>query len=154
MNQALVASTSKAETGGQGMVVGTFMLGFFVNLALSSMIMYLKSLQMIIHLPLMHILVPPNVSVFFAKIIPVVSFDVLDPAWTTELVLEFDDPVHRDSEDMILDQMADLGYETHNSIYNLGSLVIFLVFYIAKCVVYLGLVLLSYLRNKKVLALR
>ena len=51
----------------------------------------LRALQIVLHLPLLKIMVPSNVSMVFGYIIPVVGFDVLDPEWTTELVLTFDE---------------------------------------------------------------
>lgn len=51
----------------------------------------LRALQIALHLPLLKIMVPSNVSMVFGYIIPVVGFDVLDPEWTTELVLSFDE---------------------------------------------------------------
>ena len=41
-------------------------------------IWYLRSLQMIIHLPLMRTILPTNAHSFFSVLIPVVTFDVLD----------------------------------------------------------------------------
>ena len=55
---------------------------------------YIKSLQMIIHLPMLNIIVPGNVANFFKIIIPVVQFDILDSKWTTELLLDFDYEEH------------------------------------------------------------
>ena len=39
----------------------------------------LNSLQMIIHLPMLHIYVPPNLNVFFAYLLPFAKFDILEP---------------------------------------------------------------------------
>lgn len=43
----------------------------------------------------------------------------------------------------ILDQMEDIGYETHNSLLNLGSLWIFLTFYVVKVIIYFAAVLIK-----------
>ena len=80
---------------------------------------------MIIHLPMLMIIIPANVSAFFSKLIPIAMFDVLDSGWTTELVFEFDEDLHDSLEPEIFDQMETLGYETHNSLLNLGSISIF-----------------------------
>ena len=64
--------------------------------------------------------------------LPIAKFDILDPDWTTKLVLNFDMERHESLEGDILDQMQDLGYETHNSVLNLGSLAIFLTLYFAQ----------------------
>ena len=55
------------------------------------MLMMIRSLQIVLHLPILKVLVPSNVSMVFGLIVEVVMFDVLDPEWTTEYVLEFDD---------------------------------------------------------------
>lgn len=40
---------------------------------------------------MIYIAVPPNVSAFFSIVIPIVTFDLIDPAWSTELVLDFEE---------------------------------------------------------------
>ena len=42
----------------------------------------------------MQILIPSNVSMVNEIILPVALFDILDAAWTTELVLDFDSDMH------------------------------------------------------------
>ena len=53
----------------------------------------------------------------------------------------------------ILDQMEDLGYSTHNSIVNLGSLGLFSFFYVVKVVLYIFLLIpiIAATKNKKLL---
>lgn len=70
-------------------------------------------------------LLPANVAEFFSIIVPIATFDVLDADWTTQLVLEFDEEGQEQFEGEISGQMADLGYETHNALLNLGSLALF-----------------------------
>ena len=52
------------------------LISFAINLILSGAMTYLvgwiNSLQLIIHLPMMMILIPPNVSMFFSLILPIV----------------------------------------------------------------------------------
>ena len=52
---------------------------------------YLRSLQIALHYPMMHIIVPANVSAFFEGLLPIIQFDILDPEWTTELWFKFND---------------------------------------------------------------
>ena len=54
------------------------------------MIGMLNSLQITIHLPLMAISMPSNVSFFFQLILPLVMFDILPSEYTTELLFDFD----------------------------------------------------------------
>ena len=75
------------------------------------------------------IIIPANVSAFFSKMIPIVTFDILDSDWTTQLLFKFDKLMHIRLEPTIFDQMETLGYETHNALMNLGSLAIFSFIY-------------------------
>lgn len=74
------------------------------------------------HLPILGILVPSNVSAYFQSVVPLFTFDFLPSELTTEYVFDFDFPEQRILEVEILDQMENLGYNTHNSIIILGSL--------------------------------
>jgi len=51
----------------------------------------------------MYVLLPPNVSALFAKLIPTVTFDIISTDWSTELVFDFDFELHRESENLIFD---------------------------------------------------
>jgi hypothetical protein len=62
-------------------------------------VMMIRSLQIILHLPILKVLVPSNVSMVFGFIIPVVMFDILDPSWTTEKVLKFDEEAQLSLQD-------------------------------------------------------
>ena len=95
---------------------------------------------MIIHLPMLMIIIPANVSAFFSKLIPIVTFDILDSSWTTEIIFEFDEMLHDKLEPEIFDQMETLGYETHNALLNLGSMSIFsFIYYIRLLILFLVL---------------
>lgn len=96
------------------------------------MIGLINSLQLIIHLPIMYIILPGNVALFFSIILPFVMFDFLETEYTTEVVFTFDYDGQERLNYKILDQMKDLGYRTHNSMLNLGSLFIFVVLYFLK----------------------
>jgi len=54
------------------------------------MITLIRSLQIVIHLPLIRILVPSNVNMVFSVVIPIVMFDIMETEYTSELFLEFD----------------------------------------------------------------
>ena len=73
------------------MMVLSFLINLIMSGALGYMIGWINALQMILHLPMLMILIPANVSSFFSLILPVVQFDILDPEWTTELVFEFEE---------------------------------------------------------------
>ena len=71
---------------------------------------------------------------FFNILIPVVSFDIFSSTYTTEKVLEFD---YDGEEDESNSRMAALGYDTHTSIINLGSLCLYLVVYVCRVLIWL-----------------
>ena len=71
---------------------------------------------------------------FFNILIPVVSFDIFSSTYTTEKVLEFD---YDGEEDESNSRMAALGYDTHTSIINLGSLCLYLVVYVCRLLIWL-----------------
>ena len=54
----------------------------------------LRSLQIILHLPMLAIVIPGNVGLMFTTMVPLVMFDLLDSEYTTEQVLNFDYEQH------------------------------------------------------------
>lgn len=95
------------------------------------------------HLPLIKVVFPANVSILFSILIPIVMFDFIDPEYSSKLLLVFDE-----QDKVEFDQMADLGYETHNSILNLGSICIFTSIYFAKFGLLVLLKVIHFLTNK------
>jgi hypothetical protein len=45
--------------------------------AFSYMMMWMNSMQLITHLPMMQVIVPSNVSAFLQAILPVITFDII-----------------------------------------------------------------------------
>lgn len=58
--------------------------------ALRYFIWYLRTVQIIAHLPMQKTIVPANVNHFFRLMIPLLTFDLLDSDWTTKYVFNFD----------------------------------------------------------------
>jgi hypothetical protein len=113
-------------------LVATFLVNIVFQGAMSYLVSFINSLQMIIHLPLLQIIVPGNVNNFFKILMPIVNFEILDSSWTTELLFKFDfEDLEENSKD-ILDQTRDLGYDSHNTVLNMGSLGIYSFLYFAK----------------------
>lgn len=79
----------------------------------------------------MRILFPANALMFIGLIIEIAMFDVLPAEYTTDLIFEYDDKLEKVDE-KIFGQMRDIGYESHSSIRNLGSLSIFITIYYLK----------------------
>lgn len=143
--QSFVNSAFQLGSTLQGILIGTFVMNTAFPGAASLLVSWINSLQILIHLPMLYIIIPANVSQFFGVIIPIVTFDVLDPEYTTMLVLDFDEDRQEELNIKILDQMEDLGYDSHNSILNLGSLAIFTVIYFVKVILYF-IILKPYVR--------
>lgn len=72
-------SSTKVNQGLQGI----FLVALVINLlmqgagSLEYAMGMINSLQMILHLPMLYIFVPPNVARFFQVILPIVMFDIL-----------------------------------------------------------------------------
>ena len=68
------------------MLIATFAMNLIMSGAMVYMIAMVRSLQMILHLPLLKVILPGNVSMLFEIMIPIVMFDILDSSWSTELI--------------------------------------------------------------------
>lgn len=100
--------------------------------AMTYMIINLRTLQMILHLPLVKVIVPGNVSMFFQTMIPIAMFDIFESSYTTEYLLDFSEQQQEQFQAERLDQMTDLGYESNSAMLNLGSLALFTIAYFFK----------------------
>jgi len=78
---------------------------------------------------MMHVIIPGNVNMFFSILIPIVMFDIIDSEWSTELVFTFDSEGQEETAKDMSGQIMDLGYDSRNSILNLGSVFVFGSFY-------------------------
>lgn len=70
-----------------------FTLGFTLIFGGSSgkyFLWYLRTVQIVVHLPMFKTVIPGNVNDFFEIMILLLTFDILDAEWTTMLVFEFD----------------------------------------------------------------
>jgi hypothetical protein len=112
------------------------------------MVGMIRSLQMILHLPMMLIIIPGNVSMMFEILIPFVMFDILESDYSIDLVLNFDEPKQAELAELVFDQIENLGYETHNSILNLGTVAVLLTFWLLEIVVMLLLKLYVFITGK------
>ena len=72
-------------------LIGTFVMNQIMSGGYRFMLEMIRSLQLILHLPMLRIVFPANVSSLFSAIVPIAMLDVLDSEYTTELVFEFDD---------------------------------------------------------------
>ena len=99
--------------------------------------MMINSLQIAIHLPILNVLLPSNVLFFFKKLLPIVMFDIVKEEWRINPsdFLDFDE-----ENNELIDhpkfprQMANIGYDSHNFLQNVGSLQIFLLAYFVRII--------------------
>ena len=90
VNRSVEDVANGSEISLKFLIVIAFVLNIIVQGSGHYLTMLIRSLQIILHLPILKIIVPPNVSMVFGYMIKVVMFDIFDAEWTTELVLDFD----------------------------------------------------------------
>ena len=110
---------------------------FYLKDGIDFMNQWMRSMQLMIHLPLMNILVPANISSFLEDLMPFVMFDIIPPEYSTEVMFTYDDQADkRKYLPSTLDQVEDLGYDSSNSMLLLGSVSIFLFIYVLLVILY------------------
>jgi hypothetical protein len=89
-NKAYVSNVDTTQKA----LSATFILALIINFILDGASTYLmgmiRAMQMVLHLPMLRVLFPANVSALYSSILPFVMFEILDPEHSTELVLDFD----------------------------------------------------------------
>ena len=76
-------------------LITTFVMSFFMSGGLRYMVVLIRSLQLVLHLPLLKQMVTPgNVNMFFSIVIPIAMFDVLDQDISIDNLIEFDEEAH------------------------------------------------------------
>ena len=91
LNRGLEDSAEGGELSLKFLLIFTFLMNLVLQGSMIYFTMMIRSMQLILHMPILKVLVPSNVSMIFGYIIPVVMFDIFDTSWTTEVVLEFDE---------------------------------------------------------------
>ena len=77
----------------------TICLIIFDKRSLVYLVKLIRKLQIILHVPLIRILIPSNVNHVFTILFLIITYDVLPPEYTFELVLDFDYDQHdKDSQ--------------------------------------------------------
>jgi hypothetical protein len=85
-----VASSSKVTM--KICLLVAFLLNQVLSGSYSYMIAMIRCLQMVLHIPLMNIVVPGNITMVFGFIIPIVMFDVLEnDDYNYSTVFQFDE---------------------------------------------------------------
>ena len=93
-NNNLTKSIQAGSDGLSSCIIFFIVMNFIMNILLSGSMIYmslfLRSIQIILHLPLLRILVPSNVGMVNEIIFPIAMFDVIDAEYSTKLVFDFD----------------------------------------------------------------
>ena len=122
------ASAEASQDMMKGILIGTFAMNVVMTGAMTYMTGMIRSLQLILHLPIFSVVIPGNVAMMFSLMVPVVMYDILDSSYTSEFFLTFDWDGQEEESSSIRSQVRDLGYGSHNSILNLGSVLVFVCF--------------------------
>jgi hypothetical protein len=86
----------------------------------------------------MSTVLPANVAAYFESLVPVVQYDLLESETLSPAnVVEFDFKEHKSLEWKIIDQLKNMGYETHNAILNLGTIFVLASIYLIKVFIFL-----------------
>ena len=73
---------------------------------------------MIIYIPLASISFPVNVVMLYNILLPITSLDLIPPEVSTDLIFNMT------AEEPYSDILENMGYESHNFIYNLGTMLL------------------------------
>jgi hypothetical protein len=74
------------------------------------------------NLPICEIGFPPNVALLYNIMLPLASLDIIPPKISTDLIFEFSD----DQDKPFNQRLEEMGYENHNAIQNIGSMIYFM----------------------------
>ena len=94
---------------------------------------------MILYLPLINDDFPANVKFFYGILLPLSSMDIIPPEISTELIFN----ISSDQDFAYNDILEEMGYDTHNSLLNLGSLFLYM------CLFSSGLAIMAVLKILK-----
>ena len=86
----MIKTAEGMSLGSRNLLILQFLLRAIFEGCEYFMVAFVKSLQLIVHLPILTVIFPSNVAKFFSILVPIATFDVLSPDWTTRLVFEFD----------------------------------------------------------------
>ena len=67
---------------------------------------------------------PPNVDYLYNVMLPLANLDVIPPEISTEPIFDFSD----DDDKPYNERLEEMGYDNHNAIENIGSMVYFIAF--------------------------
>ena len=113
-------------------------LSFLINLIFSGGAIYMlymvRTLQIMLHIPIFKIVLPANLMINISSTIEIAMFDILPAEITTDYILRYDEEKLLWDEENISGQIQDVGYQSHYSVKNLGSISIVMMLYFLKLV--------------------
>lgn len=136
VSKSILGLSTVLYIGLKATLISTFILSRFMIGAMYYFFCYLNQLLLVIHLPMFRIIIPANVVSVFEILVPIYTFDVLDPSYTTELLFTFDPDQSDLASKTIFQQTQDLGYDSFNSWMILGSLNLYFILYILRVFLY------------------
>ena len=80
------------------MLIVAVAMNFVLAGSMQYMMIMIRSLQMILHLPMLNVIVPGNVNMFIGLIIPIAMFDVLENDYVNpSMLFEFEEESKSDN---------------------------------------------------------
>ena len=76
-NSNFLAFTKTMTSNGKLVLMISLFLNYFMDAAFTYFMMWINSIQLVTHLPMMMVIVPGNVSAFLEAILPVITFDLI-----------------------------------------------------------------------------
>ena len=114
--------------------------------AMNKMGGFIRSLQLLLHIPLFLYSLPSNVSMFIQTTLPIAMFDLLGEIIDFENLPWLPMDLEKQKElgqSLLPSQIVDVGYETRNSILNLGTLGLVTMLLVAKILIAVPLIFYS-----------
>jgi len=112
-------------------LVASIIISIFLSGTLSLLLGLINGLQLVFHLPIMNIIVPGNVSMFFEIMIPIVMFDLLSTIGFMTEWFPLSKSYYK-AHNHGLDQISNIGYDSYNPVLNLGTIGFLLVLYLLR----------------------
>ena len=117
--------TDSVKTAIDASIVFKLVTNFAFSTSMYLLWGFINTLQMILYLPMLEVNFPANVKFMYSILLSVASLDLIPSEYTTQLVFNFSVDLDKPFSNIL----EELGYETHNSILNLGSIFVYLVFF-------------------------
>jgi hypothetical protein len=141
-NLATVIFSDVSESAKSVMDV-SIVFNIITNVAFSTSLYLLwgliNTLQLILYLPLIGVSFPANVKFLYSILIPVAFMDLIPKEYTIDLLFD----ISEDEDSPFNDILEELGYETHSSILNLGSIFTYFLTFLAGALMMLVLKLMG-----------